>query len=365
MSEEKSFSPLDYAKMSIETMMRTYSAPDLPPVGRFHYHQGVFLSGVFKNYLLCHDERYFSYIKDWVDAVLRDDGTFVNQDKGQLDDIQPGILLFPLLERTGEEKYRTALNYLADLLENFPTIPEGGYFHKDRCANQMWLDGIYMAGPISAQLARDLGRHRLYDIAHRQVMLMRDKTRDAQTGLWYHVYDDTKSASWANPQTGLSPEVWGRSVGWVPVGILDEMEFMTEDSQYYKDYGTVVSDLLETIVRYQSPSGLWYQVIDKGNEPDNWPEVSCSCLFVAALAKAVRLGVIGHEYLTAARKGYAAVISSLRIEGDDLYVQGVCIGTGVGDYSHYVHRPTSTNDLHGVGAFLLMCAEMSSVPCTD
>ena len=37
----------------------------------------------------------------------------------------------------------------------------------------------------------------------------------------------------------------------------------------------------------------------------------------------------------------------------------VSIGTGVGDYQHYIHRPTSVNDLHGVGAFLLMCAEVA------
>ena len=40
---------------------------------------------------------------------------------------------------------------------------------------------------------------------------------------------------------------------------------------------------------------------------------------------------------------------------------GVCIGTGVGDYRHYCERPTSVNDLHGVGAFLLMCAQMETV----
>ena len=42
--------PIEYAKASIETMMRTYEASKLPPEGRFHYHQGVFLSGVYKTY---------------------------------------------------------------------------------------------------------------------------------------------------------------------------------------------------------------------------------------------------------------------------------------------------------------------------
>jgi unsaturated rhamnogalacturonyl hydrolase len=41
-----------------------------------------------------------------------------------------------------------------------------------------------------------------------------------------------------------------------------------------------------------------------------------------------------------------------------LQVGNVCIGTGVGDYQFYIDRPVHTNDHHGVGAFLLTCAEM-------
>ena len=50
--------PLFYAKASVETMMRKFKAEDLPPKGRFHYHQGVFLSGVYKTYEACENEDY-------------------------------------------------------------------------------------------------------------------------------------------------------------------------------------------------------------------------------------------------------------------------------------------------------------------
>ena len=39
----------------------------------------------------------------------------------------------------------------------------------------------------------------------------------------------------------------------------------------------------------------------------------------------------------------------------------MCIGTGVGDYEHYLARPTSANDLHGMGAFILMCQEAEQI----
>ena len=79
------------------------------------------------------------------------------------------------------------------------------------------------------------------------------------------------------------------------------------------------------------------------------------------IVKAVHKGILPEQYLEQAVKGYEAVIHSLAWEGEDLLVGGVCIGTGVGDYRHYCERPTSVNDLHGVGAFLLMCAQMETV----
>ena len=102
-------------------------------------------------------------------------------------------------------------------------------------------------------------------------------------------------------------------------------------------------------------------MIDKADQPGNWPENSCTCLFVAALSKAVRQKILPASALDAAKKGYEGVIRSLNWEGNDLLIGNVCVGTGVGSYEFYCGRPCSTNDLHGVGAFLLMCTELHSV----
>ena len=82
--------PLYYAKASVETMMRKFAAVDLPPKGRFHYHQGVFLSGVYKIYQACGDERYFRYMKDWVDSCVDENGNIIKFNEGQLDDLLVG-----------------------------------------------------------------------------------------------------------------------------------------------------------------------------------------------------------------------------------------------------------------------------------
>jgi unsaturated rhamnogalacturonyl hydrolase len=42
----------------------------------------------------------------------------------------------------------------------------------------------------------------------------------------------------------------------------------------------------------------------------------------------------------------------VHVEEDHLSLSGICIGTSAGEYRYYVERPTSENDLHGVGAFI-------------
>lgn len=356
MSEIKE--PLYYAKASVETMMRKFEAKDLPPKGRFHYHQGVFLSGVYKTYQACGDERYFQYIKDWVDSCVDENGHIIQFNEGQLDDLQPGILLYPLLDRTGDERYKKALDTLLDILKHFPRNEVGGFWHKVTCQEQMWLDGLYMGGPIAAEYGARFDAPEFIETTVEQALLMEEKTRDDKTGLWYHAWDCVKQQAWADPVTGLSAEFWGRSIGWVPVAVLDDLDFIPKSHPKYSELERLVRDLLTAVCKYQSKQGRWYQVVDKGDKDGNWLETSCSCLYVAAICKAVRMSILPVEYMEYAKKGYEGVIQSLAWDGDELMVGDVCIGTGVGDYKHYCDRPISVNDLHGVGAFLIMCSEM-------
>lgn len=357
-NEQNKKTPLDYARQACDTLMHKFAAEDLPPKGRFHYHQGVFLSGMYQTYELCKEEKYLQYIKDWVDSIIDEKGNIHTFNPGEMDDIQPGVLLYPLLERTGEERYRKALDALVSIFQTYPRNKAGGFWHKDVCPEQMWLDGLYMGGPICAEYAGRFNQPKYWDIVAEQALLMREKTEDKKTGLWYHAWDSIKQKPWADPETGLSPEFWGRSIGWVPVAILNDLDFIPEDYEKRKELEALVRDLLQAVCIYQSEEGRWYQVVNKGDQPGNWLENSCSCLYTAAICKAVRKGILDESYLEQARRGYHAVIASLEYEEEDVLIGHVCIGTGVGDYQHYCNRPVSVNDLHGVGAFLIMCTEV-------
>ncbi|MNJ57098.1 Unsaturated rhamnogalacturonyl hydrolase YteR [compost metagenome] len=190
---------------------------------------------------------------------------------------------------------------------------------------------------------------------------MEKHTKDPATGLLYYGLDETKEAKWADPVTGVAPEFWGRAIGWYPVALLEMFEYLPEDHPDKAKLVAILQDLLVALTNYQDPAtGLWYQVVDKGDRPDNWLENSCTALYVHAIAKAVRFGYLDAKYMDYAWKGYQGVIDTLKLdENGNVVIGNICIGTGIGDYDHYIARPTSENDLHGAGAFILMCVEMS------
>lgn len=354
---------LSYGIRACETMMRKFDAVDLPPKGGFHYHAGVFLSGMMNVYSVCGDERYYEYMKRWVDSIVIAPGRIDHYNIGALDDYMAGILLFPLYEKTGDEKYSETLHMMLSNIRNWLKNKYGGFWHMIWRDGQMWLDSLYMGGPIQALYAEKFNKPEFIREAANQAFIMYEHMQDKDTKLLYHAWDANKVLPWADKETGLAPEIWGRALGWYVVSVLDIMEHMNPEWEEYKCLAEIEKEVLGAVYSYQSKNNkLWYQVVNKESSQGNWPEASCSMLFVYAAAKGVRLGVIDKAYLDKALEGFEAIIDTFtKVEGEDLLISGVCIGTGVNDYQGYIERPTSTNDLHGMGAFLLMCAEIARI----
>ncbi|MCL1801377.1 MAG: glycoside hydrolase family 88 protein [Promicromonosporaceae bacterium] len=346
--------------------MRQYPhARDLPDVGLFSYTQGVLLSGIWQIGKLTGSDKYFRYVKDWMDSVISDDGAIIDYFHGDFDSMQPGILLFGLLDLYGEQKYREALDNVIAQLDDVPVGPTGGYWHKRRRNSQMWLDGLYMVGPFMSEYAKRFSRPDLANQVIFQAELMLAMTTNLSTGLPVHAWDARRIAPWADPISGRAPEHWGRAIGWATVALLDDADHFATHSREHLRLLEMASQILRGVIAHQSPEGRWYQVVDKPQWTGNWLENSSSSLLVSALSKALVKGYAPAEeieiYQLSAQRGYQAIIDSLRWSGNDLIVGDICIGTGVGDYQFYVNRPRQDNDFHGIGAFLLMCSQVQQL----
>ncbi|MBQ8814780.1 MAG: glycoside hydrolase family 88 protein [Lachnospiraceae bacterium] len=368
----KKLTPIEYGRMACETIMQKYEPEKLPPyykeknMGMFAYHQGVFLSGMNRIFQKTREQNLFDYMKAWVDSHVDENGKIVTEWKGgwcsleTLDFRQPGLLMYPLYEETKDERYMSVVKYLVESLKDYPTNSKGGFWHMTEQDNQMWLDGLYMAGPITAMYADKFQKPEFFDLAATQVIVMYENMKDEKSGLLVHGWEETGTIGWANPKTGKSQEVWGRAMGWYVTALVDILDYIPEECEKRQKLIAIEKELLETLVKYQDESGRWYQVVDKGGQEGNWLENSCSCLITYALAKAVKKGYLEPEYYEAARKGYEGVIDSLYYDEEGLLQIGdICVGTCIddGDYQHYINRGKAVNDLHGSGAFVLMCSE--------
>ncbi|MBR2883385.1 MAG: glycoside hydrolase family 88 protein [Clostridia bacterium] len=91
-----------------------------------------------------------------------------------------------------------------------------------------------MAGPLMATYGKKQKKPVYIDIAVEQALLMYEHIQDKETKLLYHAWDPSKNMPWADNKTGLSPEFWGRALGWYIVALLDIMEHMNAETPEYK-----------------------------------------------------------------------------------------------------------------------------------
>jgi len=349
---------LTLAEKLCSTLMEKFQPEQLPPVGRWHYHQGIFLFGMYKIFEITKNTEYYNYIKSYVDSKINNAGRIMYN--CEFDDAMPCILLFPFYEETKDKKYKITLDECASWIPKYFKTPSGGFWHKYCTPDQMWLDGFYMAQPLCVKYASVFGGHdEFYKMAYTQLKLMKKYTKDNKSGLWYHAYDESKKAPWCDKITGKSPEFWGRAFGWIGCALVDILEYMPENCNYKDYFISTLKDYTKAVLSVQDKnSGIWFQVLDKGADTKNWLETSCSCLFAYTVSKGIRMGYIDEKYIQNVIIAFEGIKKMLSFEENHVFINNICVGTGVGNYEHYINRPTTVNDLHGSGAFLLAMAEI-------
>ncbi|MEI9968396.1 MAG: glycoside hydrolase family 88 protein [Terracidiphilus sp.] len=338
----------------------------------WNYELGTLLEGMDSVWLSTADPTYFNYIQKSVDALVAPDGSIptFKPDEHQLDNILLGRQLLLLYQVTRNQRYLTAANFLSDQLAQQPREPSGGYWHKQRYPNQMWLDGLYMAEPFRAEYA-SISHHPedFADITH-QFVLMEQHARDPKTGLLYHGWDESKQERWANKQTGDSSQFWARGMGWYMMALVDTLDYYPANDPGRAQLLAILRRTAAAVSRYQDPgTGLWFDVLNKPGEKGNYLESSAACMFVYALAKGVRMGYLPQAYSANAERGYKGILShftSIAPESE-FSLTGTVKASGLGGdpyrdgtYAYYIGEKVATNDAKGVGAFLLASSEMET-----
>ena len=343
---------------------------DFRQTPKWEYTQGLVLKSILAVWDATGEDTYFQYVKTYYDKFIDSTGNIMlyKMEEYNIDRINPGKVLFRLYQETGDLKYKQAILLLRNQMKTQPRTSEGGFWHKKIYPHQMWLDGIYMASPFLAEFAIIFNEPELLDDVTHQIILIESHTRDDKTGLLYHGWDESRQQRWANPNTGQSPNFWGRAMGWYAMALVDVLDVLPVEHHHRSEVIAILQRLSKAIATYQdAETGLWFQVVDKAGEAGNYLESSASCMFVYALAKAIRHGYIDANYTDVVHKGYEGILKHfIDVSPDgEVQIHQCCSVAGLGGepyrdgtYDYYIGESVRSNDPKAVGPFILASLEL-------
>jgi rhamnogalacturonyl hydrolase YesR len=342
----------------------------LSPSRKWNYEQGFMLRALWELGGVTGDPKYREFVRQNLDRFVKDDGTIETyaMTDYNLDNISPGRMLLALFRTTGEEKYRRAADLLHRQLEGQPRTSEGGYWHKKIYPNQMWLDGLFMAGPFAAAYAVERGDTTALDNIIDQFVLVGRHTSDSVTGLHVHGWDESRKERWADPATGRSPSFWARSMGWYMMGLVDVLDILPSGHRRRGELLGIFRRLAAALLPYRDAgTHLWYQVVDQGSRQGNYLESSASAMFAYAYARGAGRGYLDRTYRAEAESTFAGLVRHMVTVHDDgtIDLRGTCRSAGLGgtpyrdgSFEYYVAEPQRLNDMKGLAPLLLAAIEL-------
>lgn len=368
----QSLTPTQWAvKMAESDMQRNPESwmLDFSKSPKWAYCQGLVTLADLKLWKATGNTAFYDYAKSYADTTIDENGIIrgYKLKDYNIDKINAGKILFPLYDETGDLRYKTAMDTLRQQMREHPRTSEGGFWHKQGYPWQMWLDGLYMGVPFLAQYAYEFKEDSLFDDIALQIKLIHKHLRDKNTGLYRHGWDESRQMAWADSITGQSLNVWGRGMGWYAMSVVDVLEFFPETNANRDSIVAIAEHLAVAMETFQDDStGLWYQVVDKGEKEGNYVESSASTMFVYFLFKAINNGNIPASYIDIAKKGYEGILEHFISENPDgtINIDQACAGAGLGGrpyrsgtYDYYIEETIRANDPKSVGPFIMLCLE--------
>lgn len=334
---------------------------------KWNYIDNCMITALLMLHDLTDDARLLDYSVKYMDTYVNEDGNIptMNYADYNLDNLCGGRNLIRLWKLTGSERYRLGFEKLwSEQVLRQPRVSCGSFWHKAIYPDQLWLDGTYMALPFMAEYGKLHDLRGVMDDVERQLYDIRKITRDPHTGLYYHGYDDTKTMIWADRITGLSPEFWLRSNGWICAALADSFEILNDQR-----IGSILSEILNDIVKYCRDDGILYQLPLKPELEGNYPETSGTLLMAYAAMKAARLGVCGDDIRSAGLKAFGTVTDKFINTDNEIPVLGnICLIGGLGGENgrdgsaeYYLSEKIVQNDAKGISPYIMAFTEVKKI----
>ena len=302
------------------------------------------------------DERYYNYIKRYVDQHVDEDGNIRQFVPNALDHFIPGYACLLVYEQTGEDRYAKAVEHFRDGLRAYPRTSLDMFVHAAHLP-QVWVDGVYMGQMFLVRYAKTMNHPEDYAEVVRQIIGV-NRLCGRPDGLMYHAWAAPGKGYWGD---GNSPEVWSEGLGWVAVLLADVFDWMPQDTPGAEEIMQILVRMCAGLKSCQdSGTGLWCQVVDKPYAEGNWNETSGSGMFTYLLQKAVNKGYIeASEYQPIIDKAYKSLLGKCVRNNDGFYNIVQCSSIGVQrSYEEYITRTKEISCFTSFASMMLGAGEV-------
>jgi unsaturated rhamnogalacturonyl hydrolase len=354
--------PQFWSVAAAETIMERY--PDYRQAywKDWTYVQGYMFYGFEMLYRSTRDKKYLNYIKRYIDQFVDEKGHFHGDNLTNLDNLMTGNSIVAMYEYTHEERYKVAATEFRHVLDDYPRS-DGQFWHGNKSPN-MWIDGVFMGEMFVIRYGKSIGDSEYcFDEAVRQITVFAKHCLKENSGLYLHAWtEQADKMKWADPKTGLSPEVWSEGLGWYALILVETLDVLPKSHLKRGEVEDIYLRLAAGLKRTQDPgNGGWFMIVDKGDRTGNWIDPSGTAMFVYSLQKGIELGLLDKtEYASVVAKGYESLLSFAKINDQGLVdIHGGGDGITIKkDFETYINVPRIVNAKEAVGGFLWATALM-------
>lgn len=358
-----------YVQMADSEMKRNPESwmIDFSKTPKWNYCHGLELQSMLQVWEKTGSQKYFDYAYSYADLMINEKGEIKTYKLSEynIDRVNSGKMLFPIYAKTTEERFRKAMDSLYTQMETHPRTADGSFWHKKVYPHQVWLDGLYMACPFLAQYGKVFDKPELFDEVALQIIDCHKYLYDRKTGLYYHGWDESRKQKWSDPQTGLSPNFWSRSIGWYMMSMVDALDYMPENHPKRKEILSILQDLALSVDKFRdTESGMWYQVTDQMGREGNYLESSGSAMFIYSWVKGSQKGYLDKKYEKKGKQAYRQFVKRFIKNNPDgtISVTNCCAVAGLGgdkkyrdgSFEYYISEPIRDNDPKTVSPFIMV-----------
>ena len=321
--------------------------PEPPP---FDWGEGVLMAGMMRAGVLLDEPKYITFVRTWADHWNKQ-GLGMILEGGPRPDMPrycghwgPGYALLMLHERTGDRAYLDMARTIAEFIMTKATrTSDGGLAHWGG-NKQLWVDTLYMAVPLLAELTRQTRSREFLNEGARQLDIYARHAQDEETGLFWHMYDEP-----SGKRMGM---LWGRGNGWVAMSYVAALRQLDRRSPEYVRLSAQFRRQVGGLLEWQDrETRLWHTVIDR---PETYLETSATAMILSSIVEAEAAGLLEINDRELVPQTWTALSRKLDGEGRVIDVSG---GTGPEALAVYAGKQRGTYTW-GTGAFLLAAAAL-------